>query len=111
MIASKKDYNRKMDALTSDTASFIELSEDPTARLARKNNRLIAALHNKTHQFITVEQRKYLTTYTAVAPKIYGQFKCHKEGYPLRNIISTINSPSYKISKCLAKILRNFFKP
>ena len=39
--------------------------------------------------------------------KLYGMCKVHKEGYPLRPVISMLNSPEYK----LAKYLDNFIKP
>ena len=39
--------------------------------------------------------------------KLYGMCKVHKDGYPLRPVISMINTPEYK----LAKFLDNFIKP
>lgn len=38
-------------------------------------------------------------------PRIYGLPKLHKENVPLRPIVSTINSPPYKLSKYLIQIL------
>ena len=39
--------------------------------------------------------------------KLYGLCKVHKEGYPLRPVISMLNTPEYK----LAKYLDTFIKP
>lgn len=39
-------------------------------------------------------------------PRFYGLPKIHKPGYPLRPIVSFIDSPTYMLSKHLAQILR-----
>ena len=41
----------------------------------------------------------------AIAPRIYGLPKVHKPDWPLRPIVSFINSPLYNLSKFIAKIL------
>ena len=40
-----------------------------------------------------------------IAPRIYGLPKIHKPDWPLRPIVSFINSPLYNLSKFAAKIL------
>lgn len=93
IIARRSDYDSKMGELVSNQDNFEELSKDPTEYLQNKNNRLIGTLYNKHRQFITQKQSLSLRTHNAVPPRIYGQFKFHKEGMPIRPIISTINSP------------------
>ena len=39
------------------------------------------------------------------APQMYGLPKVHKDGTPMRPIVSTIGSPSYKLAKELTRIL------
>ena len=39
---------------------------------------------------------------------MYGLPKIHKQGTPLRSIVSTINSPTYKLAKYLANYLKDF---
>ena len=41
----------------------------------------------------------------AGSPKFYGLPKIHKEGIPLRPIVSSIGAASYETAKELAKIL------
>ncbi|XP_042202441.1 uncharacterized protein LOC121852537, partial [Callorhinchus milii] len=41
-------------------------------------------------------------------PRLYGLPKIHKEDTPLRPIVSTINSPTYKLARFLSEILRPF---
>lgn len=82
---------------------------DPTGSIERKNNAAVKTLHD--NRYITSEEKAQLTTYTSVAPRIYGHLKYHKPGNPLRPIVSTIKSPCYKLSRFLATILRKAFKP
>ena len=50
----------------------------------------------------------YLKTHNSVAPAIYGLGKLHKkkpnENIPLRPVVATIQSPTYKLSKLIAEI-------
>lgn len=110
IIANRSDYDRKMDELINNADNFVEITSDPTESLQNKNNGLISTLNNKHHQFITDKQASALRTYVAVPPRIFGQFKFHKEGMPVRPIISTINSACYKLSRFLASLLKRSFK-
>lgn len=110
IIANRLDYDRKMNELINNTDDFEEIVGDPTESLQNKNNRLITTLHNKTRQFITQQEASSLRTYIAVPPSIFGQFKFHKEGMPIRPIISTINSACYKLSRYLASLLKRSFQ-
>ena len=46
-----------------------------------------------------------LTPQFSTPPQIYGLPKIHKAGTPLRPIVSSIGSPTYKLAKELARIL------
>ncbi|KAJ8019710.1 hypothetical protein HOLleu_41397 [Holothuria leucospilota] len=46
-----------------------------------------------------------VTPRNSLSPRIYGLPKVHKEGIPLRPIVSSINSPSYNLARDLADIL------
>ena len=48
-----------------------------------------------------------LKVHNGVAPRIYGLPKCHKEGFPLCPVISTIKSPMEALSTLLTQILSN----
>lgn len=103
-----------MNEFLSNTELFEELRSDPTSYLELKHNRLIKLLfdtENSSNQFITVSQKKFLTNYTSIPPRIYGQIKIHKENKPIRPIVSTIKSVAYNLSRFLATILRKSFKP
>jgi len=59
------------------------------------------------NKHINERQKWQLSTKTAVAPRIYGLPKIHKENMPLRPICSYVNAPVYELSKFLAHILKN----
>jgi len=54
---------------------------------------------------LTEDQRKKLNPTGSKPPRLYGLPKIHKEGVPLRPIVSNIGAPTYQLSKHLAEIL------
>ena len=54
-----------------------------------------------------IDQKEYFSVYptTENPPKFYGLPKIHKEGRPLRPIVSSCGSITYPSSKLLSKIL------
>lgn len=100
------DYQEKMQILLS-SSDYQRIDQDMTGKCQRKNNLLVAQLRRAGH--ITVPEKIRLTTYTATAPRIFGQYKYHKDGNPVRPIVSTINSPAYELSRFLATILKEAF--
>uniref|UniRef100_A0A8D8PWM6 Reverse transcriptase domain-containing protein n=1 Tax=Cacopsylla melanoneura TaxID=428564 RepID=A0A8D8PWM6_9HEMI len=74
-----------------------------------KNNALVKKMR-ELDQINDLEKRK-LTTYTSVAPKIYGLPKIHKPELKLRPIVSSINSPTYELSKFLVPVLKPLKNP
>jgi hypothetical protein len=42
----------------------------------------------------------------SIVPRIYGSLKVHKDNVPLRPIVNTIGSPTYKLEKFLANKLK-----
>jgi hypothetical protein len=81
------------------------LNRDPTSTIQKKNNDLVSSL--KKVNAIDADTAKLLTIYNAVAPKFYGLPKIHKTDIPLRPIVSSINSPTYGLSKFVSNILNS----
>ena len=54
---------------------------------------------------ISEETYKLLRSSDGLAPRLYGLPKIHKEGVPLRPIVSFVNSPTYNVSRYLARVL------
>lgn len=103
-VAMKRlDYDKKMDTIVNDIMTYKRVSSDPTYKLQKKNNELVDELFK--NGFINEREKKNMKTDTAVAPRIYGLPKIHKEGHPLRPICSSINAPSTKLCRYITSIL------
>lgn len=112
IVMDRSEYESSMNKLISEGSTYEKTNKDPTTRIEKKVNDMITTwrLNNK----ITEEEETYLKTHNSVAPAIYGLGKLHKrkpnEDIPLRPIVSTIQSPMYKISKMLANCLSQAMK-
>ncbi|XP_075162881.1 uncharacterized protein LOC142235515 [Haematobia irritans] len=99
------DNDLKMKEIVHDMCTYKRLKVDPTSRLQTKNNKLVDKLFNL--KIISAQEKNKLTSRTAIAPRIYGLPKIHKEGTPLRPICSSMTSPSYNLCKYIVNILKN----
>nr|CAI5830742.1 unnamed protein product [Callosobruchus analis] len=93
--------------MLSDTETYCPLSSDPTNRVQNKTNALISKMKN--NGIIDDRCASNLKCHNGVFPKIYFLPKIHKEGIPLRPIVSFVGSPTYKLSKWMSDILKNAF--
>ncbi|XP_075160352.1 uncharacterized protein LOC142233335 [Haematobia irritans] len=84
--------------------SYQRLNKDPTQVLQKKNNEIVDELFK--NNIISEAEKRRMKTEVAMAPRIYGVPKIHKENFPLRPICSSINAPSAEMSKFLVNILR-----
>ena len=75
---------------------------DPTVTV---ENRIASTLKRLHNGHIDEKTRDFLTPRYSSAPQINGLPKVHKEGTPMRPIVSAIGSPSYNLAKELARIL------
>ena len=87
-----------------NNSTYRRIKGDPTARLESKIKKTLKDMEQKGG--IDDRMRGRMTTQHAKPPQIYGLPKIHKEGVPLRPIISAIGSPTYQLAKEIAKILR-----
>ena len=96
-------YESKMNDLLSDTDTYKEIKNDPTKTYQKLNNDLIKRWQEKN--YISPKTAKTLLIHNALPPKIYGLPKLHKQGIPLRPIVSCVQSPFTYLSKFLKNIL------
>lgn len=108
IISYRNEYKEKVNVLLNDQQQFSIIRRDPTAQLQTRNNKIAASLVKSN--FINKDEAKQITTYTAVPPRMFAQIKYHKEGLPIRPIVSTVNSPAYRMSRFLTNILNKSFK-
>lgn len=105
VIMLKTDYKQKMTNLLNDNNIYRLLEKDMTTTFENRANKIIKELLVK--DYIDVETYKGLVTNNSVAPKIYGLPKTHKQGIPLRPVVSCTQSPLYNASKFIHDILSN----
>jgi len=95
VVLNTSDYKRKISSLLQDPA-YRKLTKDPTDSIERKTT----ALPKKSS--ITEEICRQLGPAGSRPPTFYGLPKIHKEGVPLRLIVSNIVAPTYQLSKHLS---------
>ena len=102
VVMEKEEYSKKMMELL-NTDTYEERDTDPTNTLKVKINRILKTLETKGE--ITTQTYQRIRASGSQSPRIYGLPKIHKANTPLRPIVSCINSPTYKLSRFIAKIL------
>ena len=82
------------------------VNEDPTPKITRKVQTMLREL-NKRGRF-TKSEYQDLYPSDPLPPRMYGVVKAHKpeKDYPMRIIVSTLGTPTYKISEYLVKIIQ-----
>ena len=102
VVMDRTEYVSKMNLMLEDKA-YTRLKKDPTSKIERKITKSIRALEDEG--YIGDKERKHLSPQCSTPPRIYGLPKIHKDGTPLRPIVSAIGSPTYRLAKKLAQIL------
>ena len=100
VILDKKDYDEKINCILSDGNKFQKIRADPTDSLKKRVNKLISAANAEIDG---VHFREITGDYKP--GYLYGNVKVHKEGNPLRPIISQIPTPTYDIAKQINKLV------
>ena len=100
VILDKEDYLRKIDDVLSDRTKFKPITRNPTETLKKKLNGLIATANAKIDD---VHFKKITGEYRP--GYLYGTIKTHKQGEPIRPIISQIPSPTYQLAKSLNALI------
>ncbi|XP_071440817.1 uncharacterized protein [Hetaerina americana] len=101
ILLNTMDYHRKVQQLLQD-AAYRTITRDPTDALVRKTTTLIKK------SLPGSEANRNLVPQAPVPPRLYGLPKIHKEGAPLRPIVSAIGAPTYNLAKHLTGILAPF---
>ena len=94
------EYKNKLDSILADDQKFSRITKNPTNTLKININKLIAAVNKDLPQ-------KVLSPITGeFSPGyLYGTVKTHKQGNPLRPIISQVPAPTYNVAKQLNNII------
>ena len=82
--------------------AYRKITKDPTDSIEWKTTALLKK------SSITEETRRQLCPAGSRPPTLYGLSKVHKEGIPLRPIVSNIGAPTYQLSKHLSGLLNQY---
>ena len=104
VIMDKQDYQEKAKALLEDQGTYKALKTDPTGRLKSRMINLLKKIKSEGGIDDILYKKLYPTG--AVTPKFYGLPKIHKDGVPLRPIVSSRGSITYEVAKELSRILK-----
>ena len=103
VVMDRDSYKEKINDLLDDDETYTKLKRDPTKKIERSIcERLKSAERNGE---IDSKLKSKLSPQNSYIPQFYGLPKLHKPNIPLRPIVSSIGSPTYNLSKELARIL------
>lgn len=97
------DYKLKMKAVFTEVKTYLPLGKSTINSFIRQLQQLIKKWKNAN----LIEYKVYNNIYptTGKTARAYGLIKAHKEGYPVRPIISAIGTPQYASSVYIKNML------
>ena len=117
VIMDSEDYYKKLDCIVGDQTRFVELDYNiNTENLAECSKAPWITKERRVANYL----RQYIkplvddSTYWRMYPKgtqpgkLYGTAKHHKEGCPMRPVLSAVNTPEYHLAKWMEKQLKPF---
>ena len=109
VIMNTKDYYAKLDKIVLDKTKFeeIKFNTDDKNPIIKKQNSVKYYLDTYVKDSVDIDTFNSLIPVGSQPGKIYGMAKVHKEGVPLRPVVSMIKTSEY----CLAKYLDTFIQP
>ena len=103
VVMDHEDYIMKMMEILDDVDKYRVLSRDQTLKVEKKISSSLKTIHKDG--YISDKLLNEHTYRYTESPQMYGLPKVHREGTPVRPIVSTIGSPTYRLTKELARIL------
>ena len=99
---NRNDYDNQIFKMLHDQSTYQPLKCDLTRATEKTVNTFVSGLKQKK---ISTRDEFTLKSSDDRAPRLYGLPKLHKQGIPLRPIVSFLESPTYNLSKEIAHIL------
>ena len=103
VLINTQEYYNKLDLILGDETKFKKIRKNPVDDIKREANGIIERINASTNAV-----RFPLITGDYEPGYLYGTVKTHKNGNPLRPIISQVPTPTYNLAKQLNKILTPF---
>ena len=106
MVFDRTEYINKMNSIL-QTDKFVKLGDANTKDRTLQEERALQAflLHATKRGDISREIYNRIRPVGTTRPRLYGVPKLHKDGVPLRPILSMINSPYHETAIWLAEVL------
>jgi len=101
---NKNKYIAQMEDMLSDSSTYEVINYDPTKKIINSLNSIISGWRKKDYIDMYTYRRIYCGD--GNLPRAYGLPKIHKPNFPLRIIVSTINSPLFSFAIFLKNILQ-----
>ncbi|BHF80756.1 hypothetical protein SprV_0702388400 [Sparganum proliferum] len=104
VVLDRKDYLQKAKGLLEDRQFYVPCATNPLRALTREINATLLALENSGA--ITPTDRRMARSQDTALARFYGLPKVHKDGAPLRPIVSLKGTPTYGLAKWLFRRLK-----
>ena len=104
IIMEKAEYINKVEKFIIN-GPYKEITHDLTNKFQAQTKKMM-----KNISFLSEWQKKQKLESNPQAPKFKCQLKIHKEGMPLRPIVSFISSPMYRMSQEISKIIKTSYE-
>jgi len=99
----KDDYYKKITEVLQDTNTYIKIKKDPTINITTSLRNLL--IRWKESKYISTSAYKQLMCNDGILMRTYGLCKIHKQDYPFRIIISSIDNPLCSLILFLHRII------
>ncbi|BHF81680.1 hypothetical protein SprV_0802481300 [Sparganum proliferum] len=104
VVLDRKDYLQKAKGLLEDRQFYVPCATNPLKTLTREINATFLALEDSGT--ITPTDRRMARPQDTAMARFYGLPKVHKDGAPLRPIVSLKGTPTYGLAKWLFRRLK-----
>ncbi|BHF79964.1 hypothetical protein SprV_0702308800 [Sparganum proliferum] len=104
VVLDRTDYLQKAKGLLEDRQFYVTCVTNPAKMLTREINATLWALENSSA--ITPTDRRMARPQDTALARFYGLPKVHKDGAPLRPIVSLKGTPTYGLAKWLFRRLK-----
>ncbi|BHF71032.1 hypothetical protein SprV_0401408600 [Sparganum proliferum] len=104
VVLDRTDYLQKAKGLLEDRQFYVPCATNPVKALTREVNATLLTLENSGT--ITPTDRRMARPQDTALARFYGLPKVHKDGAPLRPIVSLKGTPTYGLAKWLFRRLK-----
>lgn len=108
VIAERQEYDNKIkDFLNSGPFDILQM--DPT----KKYNDLVRNTLKSANSILTTADSYLLREMNPKTPRLYGYYKLHKSGKPIRPVVSYTEAPTYRLAAKINKVYKTLtrFEP